>query len=64
VPISEELARQKAELVQQSFPTQLEKHWFDPELFLGLMRVRGMEARSPSGYAEAFTCRKLSLVGP
>jgi hypothetical protein len=27
----------------------------------GLMRVRGMEGRSPSGYAEAFRYRKLSL---
>jgi hypothetical protein len=26
------------------------------------MRIRGMEGRSPSGYAEAFTCRKLSLL--
>ena len=25
------------------------------------MRLRGMESRSPSGYAEAFTARKLSL---
>ena len=29
---------------------------------VGLMRIRGMEAASPSGYAEAFTCRKLSLA--
>ena len=32
------------------------------ELFLGLMRLRGMEARAASGYAEAFACRKLSLA--
>jgi LmbE family N-acetylglucosaminyl deacetylase len=62
VPVSEAVAREKADLVAQSYPTQRDKHWFDAELFLGLMRVRGMEARSPSGYAEAFTCRKLSLV--
>ena len=62
VPVSEEVAREKAELVTTAFPSQREKHWFDAELFLGLMRVRGMEARSPSGYAEAFTCRKLSLL--
>jgi LmbE family N-acetylglucosaminyl deacetylase len=61
VPLSEELAREKAELVLRLFGSQGEKHWFDQELFLGLMRVRGMEGRSPSGYAEAFTCRKLSL---
>ncbi len=61
VPVSRELAEEKARLVLETFPTQSEKHWFDPDVFLGLMRVRGMESRSPSGYAEAFTCRKLSL---
>ena len=62
VPISKELAAEKARLVIDAFPSQRGKHWFDEELFLGLMRVRGMEAASASGYAEAFTCRKLSLL--
>jgi LmbE family N-acetylglucosaminyl deacetylase len=62
VPISEEVARKKVRLVLDTFESQLAKHWFDEQLFLGLMRVRGMEGRSPSGYAEAFTCRKLSLL--
>jgi LmbE family N-acetylglucosaminyl deacetylase len=62
VPVSEEIAREKAKLVVDAFASQREKHWFDDQLFLGLMRVRGMEGRSPSGYAEAFTCRKVSLL--
>jgi LmbE family N-acetylglucosaminyl deacetylase len=62
VPISEEVARKKVRLVLDTFESQLARHWFDEQLFLGLMRVRGMEGRSPSGYAEAFTCRKLSLL--
>jgi LmbE family N-acetylglucosaminyl deacetylase len=62
VPVSEDLARRKVELVTRWFGTQREKHWFDVELFLGLMRVRGMEARSASGYAEAFIGRKISLT--
>jgi LmbE family N-acetylglucosaminyl deacetylase len=61
VSVPEELAREKAELIMRAFDSQAAKHWFDEELFLGLMRVRGMEGRSPSGYAEAFTCRKLPL---
>ena len=61
VPASEDLAREKVGLLLEFFGTQRAKHWFDEELFIGLMRVRGMESRSPSGYAEAFTCRKLSL---
>ena len=62
MPVSEEIAREKVRLVLDAFGSQTEKHWFDEQLFLGLMRVRGMEGRSPSGYAEAFTCRKLSLL--
>jgi LmbE family N-acetylglucosaminyl deacetylase len=62
LPVAEEIAREKVRLVLDAFESQSEKHWFDEELFLGLMRVRGMEGRSPSGYAEAFTCRKLSLL--
>jgi LmbE family N-acetylglucosaminyl deacetylase len=62
VPVSEEVAREKVRLVLAHFESQATKHWFDEELFYGLMRVRGMEARAPSGYAEAFTCRKLSLL--
>jgi len=61
VPVSEEHAREKTGLILASFASQLDKHWFDEELFLGLMRLRGMEARAPSGYAEAFSCRKLVL---
>jgi hypothetical protein len=49
-------------LLHDLFVSQTVKHWFDEELFLGLMRIRGMEGRSPSGYAEAFTCRKSSLL--
>jgi LmbE family N-acetylglucosaminyl deacetylase len=62
VPVSEDVAQEKVRLVLDAFESQTAKHWFDEQLFLGLMRVRGMEGRSPSGYAEAFTCRKLSLL--
>jgi LmbE family N-acetylglucosaminyl deacetylase len=61
VPVPEEIAREKARLVAGGFPSQAGKHWFDEELFLGLMRLRGAEARSASGYAEAFHGPKVSL---
>ena len=41
--------------------SQAGRHWFDEELFLGLMRMRGVECRSPSGYAEGFDARKWVL---
>jgi hypothetical protein len=43
------------------FGSQRSKDWFDGETFRGLARLRGMECRSPSGYAEAFTTRKAVL---
>ena len=35
--------------------------WFTDDAFLSLLRLRGIESNAPSGYAEAFYCRKLVL---
>jgi LmbE family N-acetylglucosaminyl deacetylase len=61
VPLSAEQSRQKAGSIMNAFPSQREKHWFREETFLALMRLRGMECTAPSGYAEAFYCRKVVL---
>jgi len=61
VAVEERHARRKAELLVEHFATQRERHWFTEDLFLGLMRLRGVESRSPTGYAEAFHGRKLRL---
>jgi LmbE family N-acetylglucosaminyl deacetylase len=58
-PLAREVVDEKLRLLGESFSSQGDKHWFDPELFRGLMRLRGME--SATTYAEAFTCRKLTL---
>jgi LmbE family N-acetylglucosaminyl deacetylase len=63
VPLAAEVVDQKLDLLDRHFPTQAGKHWFDPEIFRGLMRLRGMEAVAPDRYAEAFTCRK-AVVAP
>ena len=62
VPVSKELAREKVDRLVASFASQRDKHWFDAEVFLGLMRIRGMECRSSSGYAEAFFARKVPVT--
>jgi len=59
--LDEGLARRKVELLLESFPSQAGKRWFTEDLFLALMRLRGMECNAPSGLAEAFYARKLSL---
>jgi LmbE family N-acetylglucosaminyl deacetylase len=61
VPLTEEVARRKVDLLRAHFATQGDKHWFDEELFLGLLRLRGMQANEPTRYAEAFHARKLTL---
>lgn len=61
VPANGRIARRKAGLVLSSFPSQRDKHWFTEEVFLGLMRLRGMECASPTGFAEAFYARKTVL---
>jgi len=62
VPLDEDVVEEKVAHLERYFPSQSRKHWFDRETFLGLMRLRGMEAVAPSRYAEAFTCRKLVLA--
>jgi LmbE family N-acetylglucosaminyl deacetylase len=59
--LDEEIARRKVELLLSSFPSQRDKRWFTEDLFLGLMRLRGMESNSSSGLAEGFYARKLAL---
>jgi LmbE family N-acetylglucosaminyl deacetylase len=49
----------KVEGLLAHFPSQAGHDWFTAETFWALLRLRGVECRSPSGYAEAFTCRKL-----
>jgi LmbE family N-acetylglucosaminyl deacetylase len=60
-PIPKSTARRKAILLNRMFGTQRDKHWFTDETFMGLMRLRGMECRSETGYAEAFYARKTVL---
>ena len=62
VPLSTEVVEKKLDLVERHFPSQAGKHWFDRELFLGLMRLRGMECVAADRYAEAFTCRKVVIA--
>lgn len=63
VPLTDTARRKKVRLLMKYFATQQKKHWFSEDLFNGLMRLRGMEAASPTLHAEAFHCRKLLLGG-
>ena len=62
LPLDEDTSRRKSAFLEEAFGTQRDKHWFSALTFMGLMRLRGMECRSPGGYAEAYYGRKLSLT--
>lgn len=61
VPLSAATVRRKLAVVMAAFPSQLQKRWFTPDTFLGLMRLRGIESNAPSGHAEAFYARKVVM---
>jgi LmbE family N-acetylglucosaminyl deacetylase len=61
MPLDKKICDTKVEFLLEAFQTQRSKRWFDAQTFLGLMRLRGMECNAPSGYAEAFYCRKLVI---
>ena len=45
----------------RAFPTQATKYWYSDETFWAMLRLRGVECRSTTGYAEAFHARKMLL---
>jgi LmbE family N-acetylglucosaminyl deacetylase len=58
-PLEEAAYQEKTDNIWEAFESQRVKPWFRRETFLALMRLRGMESNAPTGYAEAFYCRKL-----
>jgi len=61
MPLDEESYKNKVAYLMDAFVSQRSKRWFEPETFLGLMRLRGMECNAPTAYAEGFYGRKLLL---
>lgn len=61
VQLDTALCQRKIDYILTSFPSQLEKHWFTADTFLGLLRIRGIESSAPGKYAEAFYGRKIAI---
>jgi LmbE family N-acetylglucosaminyl deacetylase len=59
--VSEQHSRSKVDHLMTCFPSQQHRRWFVDETFLSILRLRGIEANSQTGYAEGFYCRKLVL---
>jgi len=61
VELEEDVARRKVHTIMRTFRSQADRQWFSEDLFLSMLRIRGMECAATSRYAEAFYSRKISL---
>jgi len=61
VELDEMLCRKKVQCIIENFRSQQGKHWFSEETLFSVLRLRGMECRASTHYAEAFYSRKLVL---
>jgi LmbE family N-acetylglucosaminyl deacetylase len=59
VHLNEEICHKKIANLFTHFESQTNKGWFTEDIFLSILRIRGMESNAPSKYAEAFYCRKM-----
>ena len=64
VPLEAAILDRKNTVLMECFPSQSSKHWFAPETFAGLARVRGVQCASPTSYAEAFYAPKMVISPP
>jgi LmbE family N-acetylglucosaminyl deacetylase len=61
VPTDVGHAEKKSDFLLTCYKTQSKRPWFSRSTFDALMRLRGIECNSESGYAEAFYARKTVL---
>jgi LmbE family N-acetylglucosaminyl deacetylase len=61
VELDERLSQRKVQHVLEIFRSQKEKRWFSQDTLLAVLRLRGMECRASTRYAEAFYSRKVVL---
>ena len=61
VHLDRSICERKVKHIVSSFRSQRSKQWFSEDTFFAILRLRGIESNSPSKYAEAFYCRKLTI---
>lgn len=59
VPLTAATVQAKVDHLMSAFPSQRDRDWYSAETFRGILRLRGIECRAPSGSAEGFVIRKL-----
>ena len=61
LPVDEDSCRRKVEYLMRCYGSQTTHAWFTESTFRAVMRLRGVESGSPTGYAEAFYGRKVNI---
>ena len=61
VPLDESASQRKIDYILDHFRSQGDRSWFSREVFTAILRLRGMEAGSPTALAEGFYSRKAVL---
>jgi LmbE family N-acetylglucosaminyl deacetylase len=64
VPLPAPLVERKVNALLMSFASQRNRDWFTADTFTSLLRLRGLECRAASGFAEGFHARKIVLGVP
>jgi LmbE family N-acetylglucosaminyl deacetylase len=59
LPLAEPVLREKIAKLHEHYGSQRDRSWFDPEVFGGLARIRGVQCHAR--YAEAFHVQKMVL---
>ncbi len=57
-PLTRATVASKIDILMRTFSSQAGRPWFTPDVFEGLMRLRGVESRAPEGFAEGFVVHK------
>ena len=61
VGLTREQIDRKIKLLTETYRSQSGRSWFTADTFMGLARLRGIEAAAPHGFAEGFFGRKVVL---
>lgn len=57
--LPEATCNRKLDYILGNYASQSNKSWFTRDLFMALLRLRGMEVSSPTKFSEAFYARKM-----
>jgi LmbE family N-acetylglucosaminyl deacetylase len=61
VAVDDDTVQRKIDILLRSYASQRDKRWFTEDAFRALLRIRGIHGASPTGWAEAYSVRKMMV---